>query len=344
VTQNGSKQEFRCPFHGFTWNKDGSFLHNPIAWDFPQCSAEQLQLPQAKVGRWGGFIFVNFDPNAAPLQSILDPIPRHTQRWSFEDKYIFAHVSKRAKANWMVTAEAFMETHHSIGTHPQIMPFITDANAQYDVFSEHVTRHISGRGHQSPFITDRVFTQDEIASALLSQGSGARGGPSVEKPRVPVGMTARSYVADIARKQLQDETGIDHSQVADCELGDSLIYNLFPNFSVWGGFAPNLVYRWRPVGRRHDESLMEVYILKSPPKGVSCPRPAPMRMLEENELWSDAKELGGLGAIVDQDWSNMAAIQEGLEASQTGVIQLSHYLEMRIRHHHSTLEAYLNRR
>ncbi|MDB5481407.1 MAG: Rieske (2Fe-2S) protein [Caulobacteraceae bacterium] len=340
VTQNGSKREFRCPFHGFTWAPDGAFLFNPVEWDFPQCSHEQLRLPEAKVARWGGFVFINFDPGAPSLDSVIDPIPRHFDRWVMEDKYIFAHVAKRAKANWMIAQEAFMETHHSIGTHPQIMPFITDANAQYDIFSDHVTRHISGRGHQSPFITDRVLTQDEIANALLNQGVAPRGAAPNALSVVPEGMTARSYVAEIARASLQQETGYDLAETADCELGDSLIYNLFPNLSVWGGAIPNLVYRWRPVGRRHDESMMEIYILKRVPKGDARPRPARMQLLGDDEPWASADNIGGLGPVVDQDWANMEAMQEGLAASEAQVVQLGHYLEMRIRQHHATFDAY----
>jgi phenylpropionate dioxygenase-like ring-hydroxylating dioxygenase large terminal subunit len=343
MTQNGSRKEFWCPFHGFSWNIDGSLKNNPIAWDFRHCPSQDLSLPEAQVGRWGGFVFVNFDPAAPPLENVLDPIPRHMARWTFEDKYIYAHVAKRTKANWMVASEAFMETHHALGTHPQIMPFITDANAQYDIFSEHVTRHISGRGYQSPFITDRVLTQNEIAAALINQGSGARGMTRDAKTEVPEGMTARSYVADVARRQLQEQTGHDHSKVADCELGDSLIYNVFPNLSVWGGFIPNLVYRWRPVGVKHDETLMEIYVLRLCPKDEPRPKPAQLRILSEDEPWAAATELGGLGAVVDQDWSNMEAVQEGLAASQTGVVQLGHYLEMRIRHHHAVFDGYLSR-
>jgi len=345
VTQNGSKPEFRCPFHGFIWSNDGTFLHNPIEFDFSHCPKDKMRLPEAKVALWGGFVFVNFDFDAPSLESIIHPIPEHFKRWALEDKYIAAHVAKRTRANWMITAEAFMETHHDIGTHPQILPFITDANAQYDIFSDHVTRHISGRGYQSPFITDRVLTQDEIVAAWIGRPGTGRGRVMIKDPdlKVPDGMTARTYVSELARRSLEEQTGYDCSDAADCELGDSLIYNVFPNLSVWGGFTPNTVYRWRPVGTRYNESMMEIYRLQRIPKDQTRPSPAPMHLLEDHESWASAEELGGLGAVIDQDWSNMEAMQEGLEASATGVVQFGHYLEMRIRQQHMTFEAYLNR-
>jgi hypothetical protein len=126
-------------------------------------------------------------------------------------------------------------------------------------------------------------------------------------------------------------------------LGDSLIYNVFPNAAFWGGFAPNYIYRWRPVGKRHDQSMMEVYILRSIPKGGARPAPMRLNMLADDQPWASAQELGGLGPVLDQDWSNMEAVQEGIEASSTGLLNLGHYLEMRIRQHHMTLDGYMHR-
>lgn len=59
--------EFRCPFHGFAWNIDGTLKHVPCEWDFPRLRREEWCLPEAKVGTWGGFVFINPDSNAEPL-------------------------------------------------------------------------------------------------------------------------------------------------------------------------------------------------------------------------------------------------------------------------------------
>jgi nitrite reductase/ring-hydroxylating ferredoxin subunit len=341
VGHAGSRKQFVCAFHGMAWNVDGTFAHNPFEWDFPQCPASQMKLPEAKVGRWGGFVFVNFDLNAPPLEQVLGPIPSHFARWHFEDKYIAAHVGKRSKCNWQVASEAFMESHHSITTHPQVLPYVTDANAQFDIFNDHVSRHISGRGFQSPNLKDRVLSQDEISAAFFLQGS-RRGTAGVQiDPKVPEGMTARSYMADMGRQAISKETGYDLKDAADCELGDSLIYTVFPNLSLWGGHLPNTIYRFTPLGTQHDQCMMEIYQLKRVPKDGPRPKPAAFHMLKDDEPWASATELGGLGAVVDQDWTNMEQVQKGLETSATGMVHLGHYLEMRIRKYHELLDRYL---
>jgi phenylpropionate dioxygenase-like ring-hydroxylating dioxygenase large terminal subunit len=345
VQSDGNRTEFKCQFHGFTWNRDGSFARNPMEWDFPQCTKANMQLPEVQVGRWGGFVFVNFDKQAAPLEAVLEPIPRHFERWDLENRYTSAHVIKRVSANWMLVAEAFMESHHSITTHPQILPFVGDANAQYDVFSDHVSRHISSRGYSSPF-AETAYSQHEIANAMLNTGGRGRiGGPAGEQAAaaMPDGVRARSYVADVMRNVVQAETGLDLRQAGESELGDSLLHNVFPNFSVWGGFIPNLIYRWLPDGKRHDSTWMEIRILRAAPVGMPKPPPATRRVLGEDETWASATELGGLGAVVDQDWGNLPYVQEGLETGAISHVHFGRYSEMRIRQSHLTLDKYMAR-
>lgn len=343
ATHRGSKKAFQCPFHGFAWNHDGTLKHNPMAWDFPQCPASKMSLPEARVETWGGFVFVNFDPDAPPLLKMLDPIPRHFERWKVEDRYISIHLSRRVKANWMVVAEAFMESHHALTTHPQLLPFIGDANAQHDVFSDHVSRHISSRGITSPFIRDKVYTQDEIATAMIAGGTRIRQIIQDGEGKVPEGHTARSYLAEVLRVALTKETGFDYSEVSDAELGDSFVYNFFPNFSVWGGFTPSNVYIWRPDPVDPSWTTMEYMMLRQVPKDGPRPPPAPLRELADDELWTSVKEIDVFGAVLEQDWINLPYVQEGLAASETGVVQFGAYSEMRIRQLHTTLQDYMSK-
>ncbi|MBI1186035.1 MAG: Rieske 2Fe-2S domain-containing protein [Alphaproteobacteria bacterium] len=342
ATAGGCKERFRCMYHGWTWNKDGSFAENPMPWDFPQAQPEKLSLPEAKVGLWGGFVFINFDQAAAPLESVLDPLPRHFERWRLEDCYKAVHVAKMIPANWKAVSEAFMESHHSLTTHPQILPYLADENSQYDILSDHVTRHISASGVPSPFVDQKKISQDDIIAAMFST-SGRTTGADAATIKVPEGATARAYAADIFRQTMSAEDGHDYSDKSDAEMLDAILYNVFPNMSFWAGFAPNLVYRWRPVGLSHEQTLMEVIRLKRIPKTGPRPRPAPMHMLSETEGWRDAPELGPLCDIFEQDMANLPYVQEGLNASMSGLVHFGRYSEMRIRQHHIMLDRYLAR-
>ncbi|HUI04172.1 MAG TPA: Rieske (2Fe-2S) protein, partial [Acidimicrobiales bacterium] len=90
-TQPGRVEELRCPFHGFTWNLDGSFAGMPCPWDFPHVDAGRFGLPEAAVGTWGGFVFVCADPDAGPLADYLEILPEHFAPWDLAQRYLTAH-------------------------------------------------------------------------------------------------------------------------------------------------------------------------------------------------------------------------------------------------------------
>lgn len=329
----GNAPELRCPFHGWSWNLDGSLKTVPCRWDFPQVTDAGFALPECKVATWGGFVFVNMDPSAEPLEQFLETVVDHFESWPLEDRFAAVHVAKVMPANWKVTMEAFIESYHVVATHPQILPYTGDANTQYDVYRNH-SRMITAFAVQSPHLGPDVDEQ-ELADAILGRQTAAQGA-AVE---VPEGKTAREVVAQVTRRALTRRTGVDLSGISDSEALDAIEYFVFPNFMPWAGVGAPICYRFRPNGDDPDSSVMDVVLLSPVPEGERPPA-AKVRFLRDDEKWTDAPELGGLGAIFEQDTSNLARIQRGLKASVKGVT-LAEYQESRIRHFHAVLDRYL---
>ena len=339
ATQRGHKSELRCPFHGFSWNLDGQFKSCPTPWDYQHLNHEALQLPEVRLETWGGFVFITFDADAPPLSEVIGPLDWHFQNWHLEDRYIHYHVAKQVPCNWKVVAEAFMESQHAPTTHPQIMTHVTDVNSQYDVFSDYVTRQISAGAEPSPLVERRSVPEQQIVDDMMSR----RYKIYEDVGELPANTTARKYVAQSIRDNLQANNGHDYESYSDAEMLDSILYNVFPNFSVWGGAKPTRVYRWRPNGRDVDSAIMEVYQLNRVPKDQPRPRPAAMRLLSEDESWTDAEELGGLGVIADQDMGNLPYVQEGLKATGNNQVHFGNYQDMRIRQHHIMIQRYIDK-
>lgn len=338
LTADAHVESFRCPFHGFTWNLDGSVRSIPCRWDFEHVPGPSWQLPEARVGTWGGFVFLNMDPHAPPLEEYLAPLPAHFERWRLEDCWKAAHVAKVIHCNWKVAQEAFMESYHVVATHPQILDVIADANAQYDVYGDHVNRNLTAFAAPSPHRgAGRVSEAQVLAGMLALMGRDPATLPHQNGVASP-----RAILGELNRHAFERAWGGDYSHVTDAETLDALVYNVFPNFSPWGGYAPNIVYRWRPHGRDVGACVMEAMILKRCRAGEPRPKPVPVHWLGEDEPWSAATELPVLGAVIDQDMGNMPFVQEGLVASGTGEVRLGRYQEVRIRHFHRTLDRYLS--
>lgn len=344
ATDNGNADQFLCPFHGFSWNPDGSLRNIPCRWDFGHLSDEKMQLPEASVGRWQGYIFVRESEEGSSLEEFLSPLPEYFKRWKHEECVTVAWVGKVVKANWKITMEAFMESYHAYVTHPQLMPFTGDANAAYHVLSDHVNVNYTPFGVVSPHISEKKLSEqwiiEEFGKYNGRSADNYDGEDDAGTVEVPEGRTARQALGEAMRATSQKMFGGDYSQISESELLDALVYNVFPNFAPWGGFMPNIVYRWRPWPDQ-DHCLMEVRVIARVPEGEPRPKGVPMHMLGEDEDWSDAPELGVLGGVVDQDMSNMELTHEGLKVSKNQSVELGDYQEVRIRHFHQTLDKYL---
>jgi hypothetical protein len=300
-----------------------------------------MRLTEARTATWGGFVFINMDPAAPPLEEYLEVLPAHFSRWRLEDCWKAAHVAKVVACNWKVAQEAFMESYHVIATHPQILDVIADANSQYDVYGDHVNRNLTAFAAPSPHrgvgrVSELTTLQGMLE--LMSRPGSAAGLMAKAGTSNP-----RAVLGALNRTSFEKAWGGDWSGVTDAETLDAMVYNVFPNFSPWGGFAPNIVYRWRPNGLDVGSCIMEAMILKRVPQGQPRPKPVPVHWLGPDEPWSAAKELPILGAVIDQDMGNMPYVQEGLLASGTGTVHLGRYQESRIRHFHRTLDRYLAR-
>lgn len=346
-TEDGHADSFICPFHGFTWNKDGNFASIPCAWDFTHLTNDKMHLPEAQVGRWGGYIFLKENPGGPTLEEFLSPIPEHFERWRHEECTTAIWVAKEVPANWKVTMEAFMEAWHTIITHPQLLPFTGDCNAAYWTWGDNVNVNLVPFGIMSPHVNPEGKTEQWIVEEFIKyNGRSADNyeGDAAADPyavKVPEGMTARAALGEAMRANYTKMFGHDHSHATDAELLDGLVYNVFPNFAPWGGFMPNIVYRWRP-GATPDTCLMEVRILTRVPPGQPIPRGVPMRLLGKDEPWTAAKEIGILGDVFEQDMDNLPYVQDGLKCSKTGEVNLGDYQEIRIRQFHQTLDKYLS--
>jgi len=343
-TENGTADQFQCPFHGFTWNTNGSLKKIPCRWDFGHLKDENMRLPEAEVGHWGGYIFIRENAGGPSLEEYLAPLPEHFKRWRHEECTTAIWVAKVVPANWKVTMEAFMEAWHTPVTHPQLLPFTGDENSAYWTWGDNVNVNLVPFGVISPHLDATGKPEQWIVDEFIKfDGRSAENYDASQDAfaiKVPAGITARRALAQAMRVSYTKAFGHDHSQATDAELLDALVYNVFPNFAPWGGYMPNIVYRWRPWGDT-DHCLMEVRILTRVPPGQPIPHGVPMKFLTSDQPWTHAPELGVLGSVFEQDMQNLPYVQQGLRASKTGQVNLGDFQEIRIRQFQQTMDKYL---
>jgi len=337
-SSEGSASEFKCSFHGWSWNIDGSCKTILCPWDFPHADPEEFALPEARVELLAGFVWINMDPAAPTLAEYLGPqMMAHIKEWKLEDRYVVLHVGKRIPANWKLNAEAFMEAYHVPDTHPQVSPTNADVNSQYDTYGEHVNRFISSLGVVSPTKEGQYTQQDVLDQCVVGDSSIVS-----EKPMVPEGGSARQMMADLFRSSFEKVANTDLSHVSDSEILDCFSYTVFPSCFLFPGISLPMVYRFRPSPRDHRESLYEVLFLRPKPTDGSHYEPAEPVYIAKSQSFKEAEGMDeGFGGILDQDTDNLILQQEGIEASAKPGLTLGDYQEIRIRHFHQALDKYM---
>lgn len=306
--------EFRCPYHGWQWNIDGSLRVITGEWDFPGVREDIAQLPGAKVATWAGFVFINPDPDAISFDEYAGPeMLEHYAKAKLENRYKQADVTKVVPGNWKVVQEAFLEGWHSLATHPQLLHYGSEcADLRFDSFG-----NWSRLGHMGV------------------SGSSPHRGIVMSREQT---LDAYRQTADFMREELRGMIGDEVEQYSEAELNEQSFNNLFPNTSPWGGWA-RTVYNFRPNGDNPDECLMRVMFLAPWPEGKPKPAPVAQHFLGADQFWTEAPELAAFAKIFDQDCGNIPQLQRGLKTKKPPYVWMGGYQESIIRaFHHNYAE------
>lgn len=323
----GHVTQLRCPFHGFTWGLDGSLKMIPCADNFAHVKRDEFRLPEVKVGLWGGFVFINLDPNAESLETYLGELPRHFERYPYDGRVKTLHVAKVFPCNWKLAQEAFMEAWHVLEVHPQYAYTAGERCNQQEAWGN-FSRGIL------PYCITSDYIRDTPAPQKIYEAALGRWDDSEPLPPIPEGMSARTAVANASREMLRGTWGKKVDELSDAEMVDIIYFTLFPNFNPFGALQP-LVYRFRPYGDDHTKSIMDMMLVTAVPAGANPPEPASTRWLSEGEDFSVVPELGALGPFVSQDIANLGQIMQGVRNNQRRRVVFAREQELKIRHFYS---------
>ena len=328
-TQGRGKQFLRCPFHGMSWNLDGSLREIPCRWDFPHVDDENFGLAEVNCETWGGFVFINLDRNAQPLHEYLGVLPEHfsDRKWDLQNRYVSLHMHKILPGNWKMCMEGVLEAYHVLATHPEGLRTAGDANADYDCFGDNVSRFVHTIGYPSPHLPKD--TSEEDLFAALGR----------DPQTLPVGTSARQRHAELLRQEMGQQMGTDLSGYSNSEMLDSIEYHLFPNACFFPGINIRLIYRFRPL--TVDTCVHEILLLDPVPEGKPRPKPAEVVKLGMDDSYTSVEGFP-LGMVLDQDTDNFRRQWAGIKASTKPGETLGNYQESRIRHFHHTLDKYVS--
>jgi phenylpropionate dioxygenase-like ring-hydroxylating dioxygenase large terminal subunit len=126
VRDRGNKGSLQCPYHAWTYAMDGSLRAAPRSERETSFDRAELGLLPARAEVWGPFVFVNVDPDAAPLSETLSDLPAAIASSGLE----ISKLGFRDRAewdpqpiNWKVGVENDLECYHCSVAHPGFIRF-----------------------------------------------------------------------------------------------------------------------------------------------------------------------------------------------------------------------------
>jgi phenylpropionate dioxygenase-like ring-hydroxylating dioxygenase large terminal subunit len=316
-----ARKSFVCGFHGWTYDLDGACTHIREQDDWKGVLTPQnTHLAPVRVDTWGGWLFINMDPDCEPLADylfpaakILDPFGLENMRYKWRKWLSF-------DCNWKVAMEAFNETYHVFTTHPEFNKFGEfkgwakaqgkHSNIGYDApkgMDETKSKIRLGTGDPRVSTAEmQVYTMEETNATTTRTLVNAAKRLVDELPEGTPADKVLEHWLTSARRDDQARGVIWPTIPADILGQSGTAWQIFPNFQIGQGLTSALCYCARPdPSYDPNKCIFEVAVFELYPKGQ-----------EPQTEWQytpvgDPNWL----SVLPQDFSNMAAVQQGMKSA-----------------------------
>jgi choline monooxygenase len=111
----------RCPWHGFTYDLEGSVTTVPLRDSFPASVIDGLRAPAVEVEEWAGFVWIVLSDDAPPLREYLGSVGNLIDRYGIDTFEFRYRQAMSLNANWKLVVDAFNETWHVPFTHKETL-------------------------------------------------------------------------------------------------------------------------------------------------------------------------------------------------------------------------------
>ncbi len=348
----GKATKFGCNYHAWTFDLQGkaTYILDQDDWKGALTEA-RTSLAEVKVDTWGGWIWINMDPDCIPLRkylepiaSLLDPFEFDKMRYRFRQWVIF-------DCNWKVALEAFLEPYHVKGTHPQLMKygdFYAWSKAQglhgndgFDTRNPHAGSAAETTVHRAAKGADARRTIAEMQEEFW-QTIGASTTETLVKAakrlveELPEGTPPHEVHRHWLESARRDDAarGVIWPSISDKQMAEAgLALSVFPNMNILPGPTFALYYRVRPYRTDPDKCIFEAIAIERFPQGQE-PKTEWKYAEPTEENWR---------RVIAQDFSNMIEVQRGLHSRGFRGTLPNPHQEQKVSNLHRNLARYMGR-
>ena len=120
VAGNGNASVLVCPYHAWTYRLTGELLNGPNLKSVEGLDRASICLTAVRVEDFHGFLFVNLDPKARPMDEWFPGVREQLKSFvpHIDDLKPLEWVEVREACNWKVSVENYSECYHCSINHP----------------------------------------------------------------------------------------------------------------------------------------------------------------------------------------------------------------------------------
>jgi choline monooxygenase len=126
----------RCPYHSWTYDLEGTCLGTPLfeGADIPEDQRGIFDMSDVKgfdkadyglmavnIDSWGFLVFINLDPDAAPLEEFLGDLPERCSGYRLDEWRVVREKRYEIASNYKLIGENYMEFYHLPWVHPELV-------------------------------------------------------------------------------------------------------------------------------------------------------------------------------------------------------------------------------
>jgi phenylpropionate dioxygenase-like ring-hydroxylating dioxygenase large terminal subunit len=108
----GNRRAIVCPYHGWSYNLDGSLRGAPAMEGNRAFCKEDYRLPEIRCEQWLGFVMATLNPQARPVAERLSEVQALIDDYAIEHYVETFRETHVWDTNWKILAENFMESYH----------------------------------------------------------------------------------------------------------------------------------------------------------------------------------------------------------------------------------------
>jgi len=319
----GSTDSFKCQYHHWEYAIDGAFKRIPDLDTFPQGAPPCRGLVELRCETWGGFVWFSLNKDAPALREFLEPIPAHLDPYNFQRMALTRDITVEWNCNWKASVDAFNESYHVQGIHPQLMWYLHDLDIQIDCYERH-NRYLIPFATWSPRVRRPPAIPDPIKVIMKAAGMDPA---DYDEPLENIRRDLQQW-----KRRNGPSQGKDYTRLNDDQLTDDYHYMIFPNVTLNVHADDLMLFRQRPHPTDPDRMYYDIWTLELVPDGKEWPE----RPRHQHFRHGDKS----IGLVLDQDAANLPGVQAGMHSVAFEGLWIGAQ-ELRIRHFHKVIDDYV---